>query len=234
MTGPAARFTGFTPEAIQFLADLAQNNDRAWFQPRRADYERLLRDPMAALIEALAQRLPDRGRRGVGIGRQERHDVTGAGSDVAGVDPAVGTNETVRRLRDEDAMLHAHDAACLTQDHLELTGVAIPAAGELDRLHAGLDGREIHDRVLGLGDDLLRHHEHVVRTQRGELGPALEGRSEQRAEVVPRPDLGDALEGDDEQRLGPRHHRGVPPGPWATRRSSGVSRSRVSGPPIST
>ncbi len=34
---------GFWPEAIQFLANLAINNDRAWFQPRKADYERLLR-----------------------------------------------------------------------------------------------------------------------------------------------------------------------------------------------
>ncbi|TME78848.1 MAG: DUF2461 domain-containing protein, partial [Chloroflexi bacterium] len=36
-------FTGFRPEAIQFLADLAVNNDRAWFQARKADYERLLK-----------------------------------------------------------------------------------------------------------------------------------------------------------------------------------------------
>ncbi|HYU48600.1 MAG TPA: DUF2461 family protein [Candidatus Limnocylindria bacterium] len=36
-------FMGFWPEAIQFLANLAINNDRAWFQPRKADYERLLR-----------------------------------------------------------------------------------------------------------------------------------------------------------------------------------------------
>ena len=61
MSGSAAVFAGFTPEAIQFLADLAQNNDRAWFQPRKADYERLLRNPMAALIEALAGRLAARG-----------------------------------------------------------------------------------------------------------------------------------------------------------------------------
>ena len=30
-------FSGFSPDAIQFLADLAANNDRAWFQPRKAD-----------------------------------------------------------------------------------------------------------------------------------------------------------------------------------------------------
>ena len=42
-------FTGFTPEAIQFLADLAENNDRAWFQPRKGEYERLLKEPLEAL-----------------------------------------------------------------------------------------------------------------------------------------------------------------------------------------
>src|SRR4029078_9292296 len=49
-------FSGFRPEAIQFLADLAANNDRAWFQPRKADYERLLKGPLEALCVALADR----------------------------------------------------------------------------------------------------------------------------------------------------------------------------------
>ena len=49
-------FSGFRPEAIQFLADLAMNNDRAWFQPRKSDYERLLKEPMEALVSALAIR----------------------------------------------------------------------------------------------------------------------------------------------------------------------------------
>ena len=44
-----AAFTGFSPEAIQFLVDLAQNNERTWFQPRKADYERLLKEPLEAL-----------------------------------------------------------------------------------------------------------------------------------------------------------------------------------------
>jgi len=38
-------FTGFRPEAIQFLADLASNNDRAWFQPRKADTSASSRSP---------------------------------------------------------------------------------------------------------------------------------------------------------------------------------------------
>jgi len=54
-------FTGFSPEAIQFLADLAVNNDRAWFQPRKADYERLLKEPLEALVAALAERFEARG-----------------------------------------------------------------------------------------------------------------------------------------------------------------------------
>lgn len=49
-------FTGFRPEALQFLADLAANNDRAWFKPRKADYERLLKQPLEALCVALAER----------------------------------------------------------------------------------------------------------------------------------------------------------------------------------
>ena len=54
-------FAGFSPAAIQFLADLAANNDRAWFQPRKAEFERLLKDPMEAMIGALGERLRERG-----------------------------------------------------------------------------------------------------------------------------------------------------------------------------
>jgi uncharacterized protein (TIGR02453 family) len=55
-----ATFTGFRPEAIQFLVDLAENNDRAWFQPRKGEYEKLLKEPLEALIGALAERLAAR------------------------------------------------------------------------------------------------------------------------------------------------------------------------------
>jgi len=48
-------FTGFRPEAIQFLADLAANNERSWFQPRKAEYERLLKTPMEQLCVALEE-----------------------------------------------------------------------------------------------------------------------------------------------------------------------------------
>jgi uncharacterized protein (TIGR02453 family) len=61
MATAAPAFAGFRPEAIQFLAELAENNDRAWFQPRKAEYERLLKEPMEALVAALAERFEARG-----------------------------------------------------------------------------------------------------------------------------------------------------------------------------
>jgi len=48
-------FSGFHSDAIQFLADLAENNSRDWFQPRKADYERLLKRPMEELCIALEE-----------------------------------------------------------------------------------------------------------------------------------------------------------------------------------
>ena len=53
-------FAGFPPGAIQFLTDLAANNERAWFQPRKGEYERLLKEPLEALCTALAERLAAR------------------------------------------------------------------------------------------------------------------------------------------------------------------------------
>jgi uncharacterized protein (TIGR02453 family) len=57
----APAFAGFEPAAIDFMAELAANNDRAWFQPRKAEYERLIRDPFEALVAELADRLERRG-----------------------------------------------------------------------------------------------------------------------------------------------------------------------------
>ncbi len=62
MAVAAATFQGFKPESIQFLVDLAANNERSWFQPRKAEYERLLKEPLEALMIALEERF-----RSVGI-----------------------------------------------------------------------------------------------------------------------------------------------------------------------
>ena len=52
----ASAFTGFSEDGLQFLRDLEENNDRAWFQPRKADYERLLKEPLEELCAALGDR----------------------------------------------------------------------------------------------------------------------------------------------------------------------------------
>jgi len=44
----------FGPEALTFLRALKRNNRREWFQPRKEDYERLVRTPMIAIVERLA------------------------------------------------------------------------------------------------------------------------------------------------------------------------------------
>ena len=59
-TDTQTTFQGFRPEAIQFLAELAQNNTRDWFQPRKGEYERLLKQPMEALCRALEEQFRSR------------------------------------------------------------------------------------------------------------------------------------------------------------------------------
>jgi uncharacterized protein (TIGR02453 family) len=59
--GMSSSFDGFRPEALQFLVQLALNNDRSWFQPRKADYERLLKEPLEELCTALAGEFAARG-----------------------------------------------------------------------------------------------------------------------------------------------------------------------------
>jgi len=61
MAVAAPTFTGFRPEAIQFLVDLTENNDRAWFQARKGEYETLLKEPLEALCVALGERFAARG-----------------------------------------------------------------------------------------------------------------------------------------------------------------------------
>jgi len=46
--------SAFPPKALAFLRALKRNNRREWFQPRKAEYEQLVREPMIAMIERLA------------------------------------------------------------------------------------------------------------------------------------------------------------------------------------
>ena len=63
---PPPPFTGFGPEALGFLRDLAREQDRAWFLANKDRYEATIRAPMASLVAALsnvlaARRIPLRG-----------------------------------------------------------------------------------------------------------------------------------------------------------------------------
>jgi uncharacterized protein (TIGR02453 family) len=48
-----APFTGFSPKAFSFLSGLAEAQNRDWFEAHKAEYEREVKAPMAALVAAL-------------------------------------------------------------------------------------------------------------------------------------------------------------------------------------
>lgn len=50
-------FDGFPADTIRFLTELAKNNNRPWFLANKARYERSVRAPALAFIEAMAPRL---------------------------------------------------------------------------------------------------------------------------------------------------------------------------------
>ena len=54
-----ARFRGFPPEALQFLQQLAENNNREWFQAHKSDYEVQLKQPLHELVVALGDDLDE-------------------------------------------------------------------------------------------------------------------------------------------------------------------------------
>jgi uncharacterized protein (TIGR02453 family) len=47
---PAAALPYLRPAALTFLRNLAKHNDREWFQPRKAEFEAELREPMLAIV----------------------------------------------------------------------------------------------------------------------------------------------------------------------------------------
>ena len=55
-----AQFTGFGSDALTFLAELAANNDRAWFQAHKDAYERSVKAPMLDLVADLSTALARR------------------------------------------------------------------------------------------------------------------------------------------------------------------------------
>jgi uncharacterized protein (TIGR02453 family) len=56
---PATALTYFRPEALTFLRNLAKHNDRAWFQPRKAQFEAELKEPMLAIVRKITDAMAD-------------------------------------------------------------------------------------------------------------------------------------------------------------------------------
>ncbi|HWX53126.1 MAG TPA: DUF2461 domain-containing protein [Verrucomicrobiae bacterium] len=50
-------FPGFSPDALAFLRSLKRNNRRDWFQPRKEQYETLIKTPMLEFVECLNHEL---------------------------------------------------------------------------------------------------------------------------------------------------------------------------------
>lgn len=50
-------FTGFSKEAIKFIDEWRQNNDRDWFQPKKSEYEKLVKEPALSFIYELGSKL---------------------------------------------------------------------------------------------------------------------------------------------------------------------------------
>jgi uncharacterized protein (TIGR02453 family) len=48
----------FPAAGLRFLADLENNNEREWFQPRKEEYEQVVRGPMIELVRAIGAKLP--------------------------------------------------------------------------------------------------------------------------------------------------------------------------------
>jgi uncharacterized protein (TIGR02453 family) len=57
MTAVAAGFAGFRPAAFDFFAELQDNNDPAWFKPRKVLYEAEVLAPFRELIAAVSETL---------------------------------------------------------------------------------------------------------------------------------------------------------------------------------
>jgi uncharacterized protein (TIGR02453 family) len=56
---PAAAQPYLRPEALTFLRNLGRHNDREWFQPRKAQFEAELREPMLAIVRKITDAMID-------------------------------------------------------------------------------------------------------------------------------------------------------------------------------
>src|ERR1700728_1992995 len=58
-SNPPAINPYFRPEALAFLRNLARHNEREWFQPRKAQFEAELKEPMLAVVRKITDAMID-------------------------------------------------------------------------------------------------------------------------------------------------------------------------------
>lgn len=66
---PPALFEGFSERTFKFLHSLKRNNNKAWFEAHRDEYEDYLREPSKALAEVMGQHFREQGMPVVGNAR---------------------------------------------------------------------------------------------------------------------------------------------------------------------
>ena len=95
----------------------------------------------------------------------------------------------------------------LAQHQFDMARVLVHGGGEFDRPRARLHAVDLDDPALRLGDDLLRHHQHVAVGQR--LARPFDRGEDQRRQVVAGFDARNALQRG--QRHPGRHRARYPP-----------------------
>ena len=180
-------FTGFRPEAIQFLADLAANNERAWFQPRKGEYESLLKEPLEALIVALAERFEARGiplradpakspfriYRDVRFSKDKSPYKTNIGASF----PWVGETDRPTAARDRTRRTSTRAAATSTSSRARSTSAAGSGTPRSrGSTPSGAGSRTIRMRSGALVDDRRRSRRRSEPQQRRPRAPAGPGR----------------------------------------------------------
>ena len=78
------------------------------------------------------------------------------------VDAGIGHHKAETVLDDQQSRTMPHDAFRFRQHHLDEARVLVDLGGECDRSVRGLDCRHVDITPLSLGDDLLRHNQHIA------------------------------------------------------------------------
>ena len=177
MTIATRPFAGFTRDAIQFLADLAEHNDRAWFQPRKAEFQRLLKTPLEELCVALDERFRARGvpltadpgrspfriYRDVRFSKDKSPYKTNIGASFASVERlADGTPVTSGARRGGGGYFHLSPGEIYVgggmwhPDPVPLAAWRALVLDDPDRVHAAVNDAAFVGRFGGVGGDRMK------------------------------------------------------------------------------